>query len=125
MGASLMMDTQAFPGTARLDAHSARRVPAARHARWLHVLQGDVWLTTDGHGERPGEDVWLSAGESWLLDRGASVVLQGEPAARFQLVEDAPLGAVSATRPSRAAVAWQGLRAWLQRGRAPAPCAAC
>jgi redox-sensitive bicupin YhaK (pirin superfamily) len=126
MDRSLMNNLQAPPGAARLDAHTARRLPAAAHRRWLAVLQGEVWLTTDGHGDEPGEDVWIAAGERWLLPAGASVVLQGEPRAEVQLVEAEPK-LVSAASPGRAASAWQALRAWARRQGliAPAPCAAC
>lgn len=125
MTSALMNNLHAFPGAARLDAHTARRLPAARHARWLSVLQGEVWLTTDGHGDRPGEDVWIATGERWLLPAGASVVLQGEPQAEVQLVEAEPQ-LVSAASPGLAASAWAALRAWARRqGIGPAPCAAC
>jgi hypothetical protein len=127
MTSTLMNNLQAFPGTARLEAHTARRLPAAHHARWLSVLQGEVWLTTDGHRDEPGEDVWLAAGERWLLPTGASVVLQGEPQAQVQLVEAAPR-LVSAASPGRVGAAWQALRVWAQRQgliASPPPCAAC
>jgi len=126
MTSTLMSNAHVFPGAARLGPHTARRLPAAAHSRWLEVLQGEVWLTTDGHGDEPGQDVWIATGERWLLPAGASVVLQGEPQAEVQLVEAAPR-LVSAASPGRAAAAWQGLRAWAQRQGliAPARCAAC
>jgi hypothetical protein len=127
MTSALMNNLQVSRGAARLDAHTARRLPAARHERWLSVLQGEVWLTTDGHGDQPGEDIWLAAGEGWLLPAGASVVLQGEPQAQLQLVEAAPR-LVSAASQGRVASAWQALRVWAQRQgliASPPPCAAC
>jgi uncharacterized protein YjlB len=126
MTAALMTNLQSFPGAARLDAHTARRLSAVRRARWVWVLQGEVWLTTDGYGDQPGKDVWITAGDRWLLPAGVGVVLQGEPHAEVQLVE-AELPWVSAASPGRVASAWQALRAWARRQGliGPAPCAAC
>jgi hypothetical protein len=135
MTAALM----SLPHTTPLLRGSAHRLLAAPHARWVAVLQGEVWLTTDGHDDTPGEDVWLAAGESWLLPAGASVVLQGEPAAQVQVLEAAPRlvsaaqrgGRVSSLRPWLARLGGWGRAAaqrlgWLRPQRpAGAPCAAC
>lgn len=127
MTSALMNNLHGFPGVARLEAHTARRLPAAHHSRWLEVLEGQVWLTTDGHDDEPGEDVWLAAGEGWLLDAGASVVLQGESEARFQLVEAAPALVSAASSSGGFGSAWASLRAWTKRQSLTeaAPCPAC
>lgn len=100
-----------YPHTTLLSRGVARRLPAAQHERWIDVVGGELWLTTDGRDDRPGEDVWIGPGEGWLLPAGASVVLQGEPEARFQVVEAAPRLVSAAT-----AAAWlPALRQWAQR----------
>jgi hypothetical protein len=50
--------------------------------RELSVTEGRVWLTQSG----ALEDVWLQPGQSVLLASGARVVVEGYPAAKFQLL---------------------------------------
>jgi hypothetical protein len=114
-----------YPHATLLPQGVARRLPAAQHERWIEVLGGELWLTTDGHDDRPGEDVWIGTGEGWLLPAGASVVLQGEPEARFQVVEAAPqlISAATAGAWLPALRQWAARHGWLRP--AADPCPAC
>ena len=77
-----------------LKPHSATRLAAEGHARWLAVTEGRVWLTQSGVGP-DGEDVWLAAGERHLLPAGTEWVVEGWPQARIELLE-APAPRLSA-----------------------------
>lgn len=86
----LMSATQLFAdreaGHWPLARGEARRLDIGPGPRFLHVSDGQVWLTTAGEGEQMGEDRWLVAGEStWLAD-GSEVVLEARGEARFQLL---------------------------------------
>jgi hypothetical protein len=66
----------------QLPPRSARRLQAAPAMRRLAVEAGRVWLTRSQVALEPGEDVWLSAGQSLLLPAGSEWVVEGWPEAR-------------------------------------------
>jgi hypothetical protein len=47
----------------------------------IRVTHGRLWVTRPNHLE----DVWLHAGERWMLPDSAAVWLSAEPQAQFQL----------------------------------------
>src|SRR5262249_48729309 len=77
-----------------LPPRTATRIAPERHARWLSVVEGRVWLTESGAGagnaQSPGGDVWLAAGQRHRLPAGAEWVAEGWPQARIEVLE-APL----------------------------------
>ena len=79
-------------------------------ARELSVTEGRVWLTQSG----VLEDLWLSPGQSVLLASGARVVVEGYPAAKFQLL--VPPAACRVQRRKASAAPASG--AWTGRGAA-------
>jgi ferric-dicitrate binding protein FerR (iron transport regulator) len=64
----------------------ALTLAGAAEARRLAVQQGRVWLTLSGTADRPAEDCWLEAGEAVALAPGQTAVLEGWPAAAFELL---------------------------------------
>jgi hypothetical protein len=54
--------------------------------RVLRVCEGRLWLTTSGTAREASIDVWLMPGDSVELADGLSVVMEGWPGARFQLL---------------------------------------
>jgi hypothetical protein len=80
--------------------------------RLLRVAEGPLWLTVSGTPDDPPQDLWLQAGEAVLLDSGAEIVVEGWPAASFQLIvpPQACSGQASALSAwlSRQRSAWQG-----------------
>jgi hypothetical protein len=98
----------------QLDEGRAMRLPAERHARWLRVTQGRLWLThsAQSHDEVP-LDCWLEAGDSVELPAGQDAVLESWPSARFDVLDRAPARVTTdasvALKPSAA------LRRWVQK----------
>lgn len=78
-----MSDAQS---TWHLDGGRALTLAGAAEARRLAVARGRVWLTLSGTAEEPAEDQWLEAGEAVALAPGQTVVLEGWPAADFELL---------------------------------------
>ena len=125
-----MTNTQqsAMPATWHVGRGQALRLPIVGRARWLRVVDGEVWLTASGTPDDPPGDCWLRRDGLALLPAHRAVVLEGHPHASFQLLEPAmtPLSAASKTSPTHAS-RW---RRWLKRlmpARAAAydaPCAA-
>lgn len=64
----------------------ALTLAGAAEARRLAVSRGRVWLTLSGTAEQPAEDCWLQAGEAVALAPGQTAVLEGWPAAEFELL---------------------------------------
>lgn len=54
--------------------------------RRLAVARGRVWLTLSGTAEKPAQDQWLEAGQTLALPAGQTAVLEGWPAAEFELL---------------------------------------
>jgi Protein of unknown function (DUF2917) len=85
---------------------------------WVHA--GRVWLTRRcerGHAD----DVWLDAGQRWLLPAGSEWVAEAAPNASVSLVLAPQPAALS--RPAVSASAWQRARrswalAWPRAARA-------
>lgn len=87
MNARLMTNSyQEMPWVWCLAPHTAKRITAEPHARWLHVVEGEVWLTQSGAGPA-SEDVWLAAGQSHPLPAGSEWVAEGWPKALIELLE--------------------------------------
>ena len=55
-------------------------------ARVLQVCAGRLWVTAAGTATCAARDVWLLPGDSVELPAGLTVVLEGWPNARFQLL---------------------------------------
>jgi ferric-dicitrate binding protein FerR (iron transport regulator) len=64
----------------------ALTLAGAAEARRLAVQRGRVWLTLSGTADRPAEDCWLEAGQAVALAAGQTAVLEGWPAAEFELL---------------------------------------
>ncbi len=88
------MNTEVMNKTQQSDAASwalaqgqALTLPIGPGDRLLRVSEGRVWATRL-HGE-PGllpADAWLEPGDSLQVESGAVLVVEGWPAARFQLL---------------------------------------
>ena len=98
----------------QLPVGAAIRLPAENRARWLRVVDGRVWLTLDARGDELPDDCWLEPGSLSLLPAGRDAVLEGHPAAQFQVLEPAA-EPVSSTQPSVRAAAGPLLRDWVRR----------
>lgn len=87
MNARLMTNSyQEMPWVWCFTPRTARRIAAERHARWLVVVEGEVWLTQSGAGLE-GKDIWLTAGQSHYLPAGVEWVAEGWPKACVELLE--------------------------------------
>lgn len=69
-----------------LDGGRALTLAGSAEARRLSVGRGRVWLTLSGTADAPAEDKWLEAGEALALAPGQTAVLEGWPAAEFELL---------------------------------------
>jgi hypothetical protein len=79
-----------------LDGGRALTLAVGAEARRLAVARGRVWMTLSGTAEEPAEDKWLEAGEAVALAAGQTAVLEGWPAADFELL--VPPASASARR---------------------------
>lgn len=79
-----------------LDGGRALTLAGGAEARRLAVASGRVWLTLSGTAEQPAEDKWLEAGDAVALAPGQAAVLEGWPAADFELL--VPPGSAAARR---------------------------
>ena len=75
--------------------------------RVLRVAEGPLWLTVSGTPDDPPQDLWLEGGEAVLLDSGAEIVVEGWPAASFQLI----------VPPQACATASSSVNAWISQQR--------
>jgi hypothetical protein len=78
-----MSDAQS---TWHLDGGRALTLTGAAEARRLAVACGRVWLTLSGTADEPAQDHWLEAGQATTLPPGQTAVLEGWPAADFELL---------------------------------------
>lgn len=78
-----MSDAQS---TWHLDGGRALTLAGGAEARRLAVARGRVWLTLSGTADAPAEDQWLEAGQGLVLAPGQTAVLEGWPAADFELL---------------------------------------
>ena len=69
-----------------LDGGRAMTLAGGAESRRLAVARGRVWLTLSGTADEPAEDKWLEAGEAVALAPGQTAVLEGWPAADFELL---------------------------------------
>jgi hypothetical protein len=87
MDHQLMNQMQQYPASASalwaLDSGRTLRLPAVAGARRVKLIEGRLWLTADGSLRRPGEDVWLSAGDEFELSPSVGWVAEASPQARF------------------------------------------
>ncbi|KQW51262.1 MULTISPECIES: DUF2917 domain-containing protein [unclassified Roseateles] len=84
--------------TWHLDGGRALTLAGSAEARRVAVARGRVWLTLSGTADQPAEDTWLEAGEALALAPGQTAVLEGWPAADFELL--VPPTSASASRAS-------------------------
>lgn len=87
-----MSDAQS---TWHLDSGRALTLAAGAEARRLSVARGRVWLTLSGTADEPAEDKWLQAGDAVALAPGQTAVLEGWPAADFEVLVPPTSGALS------------------------------
>lgn len=78
-----MSDAQS---TWHLDGGRALTLAGGAEARRLAVACGRVWLTLSGTADEPAQDHWLEAGQAIALAPGQTAVLEGWPAADFELL---------------------------------------
>ncbi|MBL8279543.1 MAG: DUF2917 domain-containing protein [Pelomonas sp.] len=78
-----MSDAQS---TWHLDGGRALTLAAGAEARRLSVARGKVWLTLSGTPDEPAQDTWLEAGQAVALAPGQAAVLEGWPAADFEVL---------------------------------------
>lgn len=64
----------------------ALTLAGGREPRRLAVARGRVWLTLSGTADEPAQDTWLEAGQTLALAPGQTAVLEGWPAADFELL---------------------------------------
>jgi hypothetical protein len=69
-----------------LDGGRAMTLAGGAESRRLSVARGRVWLTLQGTADEPAQDQWLEAGEAVALAPGQTAVLEGWPAADFELL---------------------------------------
>ena len=98
-----MSDAQS---TWHLAGGRALTLAGGAEARRLSVACGRVWLTLSGTINAPAEDRWLAAGEAVALAPGQTAVLEGWPAAEFELLVP-PASAATRATPRRR---WFGRR---------------
>ncbi|HEY0953432.1 MAG TPA: DUF2917 domain-containing protein [Roseateles sp.] len=85
-----MSDAQS---TWHLDGGRALTLAGGAEARRLAVACGRVWLTLSGTADEPAQDHWLEAGQAIALPPGQTAVLEGWPAADFELLVPPTSGA--------------------------------
>lgn len=93
-----MSDAQS---TWHLDGGRALTLAAGAEARRLAVARGRVWLTLSGTTEQPAEDTWLEAGQAVALAPGQTAVLEGWPAADFEVLVPPTAAGSAAARADR------------------------
>ena len=49
----------------------------------IRVVSGRLWLTLEGHAE----DIWLQAGQAWMLPVNGKLWLSAEPFAEFRIAQ--------------------------------------
>jgi hypothetical protein len=69
-----------------LDGGRALTLAGGAEPRRLAVAHGRVWLTLSGTANEPATDQWLEAGQTLALPPGQTAVLEGWPAAAFELL---------------------------------------
>ena len=106
--ASVMINSQESTSVAwTLAPGQVRNLTIGPGQRWLHVVEGRLWLTLPGSLDEPAEDLWLQAGDGVALPEGSRVLIEGWPSARFELLVPPQacgrgwLGRVSARLASR------------------------
>lgn len=103
----------------RLEAGRVMRMTGRPEVRTLRALRGAVWITATGPVDTPYGDIWLLAGDEWVLPAGVDAVLEGWPKASVEEVaiwEPSRRSATSVAMQSAVAAvgAWFGVE--LRRG---------
>lgn len=75
--ATMKISQQSPPAQWSLPAGMAARLDIGPGVRELQVTQGRLWLTREGSARALAEDLWLSAGESLVLESGSEWVVEG------------------------------------------------
>jgi hypothetical protein len=87
MAHEFMQEDQRSSGsTWALPERAATTLEIGPGARVLQVCAGRLWVTTAGTAHEAARDVWLAPGDDVELPAGLTVVLEGWPSARFQLL---------------------------------------
>lgn len=81
-----------------LDGGRAMTLAGGAESRRIAVARGRVWLTLQGTANEPAQDQWLQAGEAVALAPGQTAVLEGWPAADFELLVP-PVSAAASRAP--------------------------
>ena len=110
MSSQLMIRKQARDALWSLAPGEATRLKVGPGPRQLRVVEGWLWLTTQGSADQPAEDVWLLPGEPMELAAGSEWVIEARTAGRFQLLVPPQACAWSA---------WQARITWWVRGFRP------
>ncbi len=69
-----------------LPARASTTLRVGPGSRVLRVCEGRLWLTPSGTAREASIDLWLMPGDSVELAAGLSIVMEGWPSARFQLL---------------------------------------
>ena len=108
MSRQLMINRQQRDALWTLVSGQATRLAVGRSPRQLHVVEGVLWLTTQGRRDAPAEDICLQPGESIDLSAGSEWVVEALQAGRFQMLVPQP-------QPKPwPPVAWTRLSGWLR-----------
>jgi hypothetical protein len=86
MSAQLMSKSQQRDALWTLAPGQAMRLTVGPGPRQLRVVDGWLWLTTEGTRDLPAEDVWLLPGEPMELPAGSEWVVEARTSGRFQLL---------------------------------------
>ncbi|WP_162255190.1 DUF2917 domain-containing protein [Rhizobacter sp. Root1221] len=86
MSVQLMSKSQQRDALWTLAPGQATRLTVGPGPRQLRVVDGWLWLTTEGTRDLPAEDVWLLPGEPMELPAGSEWVVEARTSGRFQLL---------------------------------------
>ena len=112
MSGQLMTVKQQRDALWTLAQGQAMRITVGPGPRQLRVIEGQLWLTTEGSRDVPAEDIWLQPGEPMELPAGSEWVVEARASGRFQLLVPQP-------RPWSAH--WARLVWWMRAFRPASP----
>jgi len=113
MSKQLMINQQHHDALWTLGQGQVIRLAVHRNPRQLRVIDGSLWLTTQGRRDRPAEDIWLLPGEMMELPARSEWVVEARGAGRFQLLVPQPR--------SWPAAPWAQLLGWMRAFGAGVP----
>ena len=114
MSRQLMINRQQRDALWALTSGQAARLAVCWGPRQLHVVEGVLWLTTQGRRDAPAEDIVLQPGETIELPPRSEWVVEALEAGRFQVLVPQPR---QQARPSL----WVRSIGWMQEFRFMAP----